>query len=62
MTKDERRAAMPWTTEIVDDMRKHFGELNSIIAKENGHRVEWRKASGKILSRSSIGKLQKLSS
>lgn len=43
MTKNERRAAMPFTTAIVDEYRAAFGEPERIIAKENGHKIEWRK-------------------
>lgn len=41
MTKDQRREAMPWSTEVVDDMRHNFGEVTFIRAAENGHEVIW---------------------
>lgn len=44
MTKEERRAAMPWTTAIIDALREAFGEPAAIKASENGIEVNWRKA------------------
>lgn len=43
MTKQERRAAMPITTEFIDEMRDLFGEIPYIKASENGLKVEWGK-------------------
>jgi len=43
LSKEERRALMPFTASIVDAYRDAFGELAAIKASENGINIEWRK-------------------
>lgn len=41
MNKEQRRLAMPNSTEFIDQMREVFGDLVGIEAEENGHSVKW---------------------
>lgn len=43
MTKEERRKAMPLTTEVVDAFTAEFGPLDAIKATEAGHEIHWQK-------------------
>jgi hypothetical protein len=43
MSKEERRKAMPYTTEFIDWCRAEFGDPIAISASENGHSIEWRR-------------------
>lgn len=45
MTKEQRRALMPWVTSIIDDLRAAFGDdaIVMIKAQENGQVIDWVK-------------------
>lgn len=43
MTKEERRKAMPYTSEFIDWFRAEFGDPVEIRASENGHEIDWRR-------------------
>ena len=42
--REQRRAAMPFTTALVDEYRAVFGEPERIVAVEGGQTIEWRRA------------------
>lgn len=42
LTKEERRKAMPYTSEFIDWFRAEFGEPVEIRASEGGHSINWR--------------------